>query len=142
MFHNDKLVKKLKTPLSIRMMWDENQTLTFDLPENSYQNVCFMVVLSFKLQNSSSPVSPESPDAPPPADHASRSLNSPRRSIDGNGGEGSAATKPVAQSTSRKNSSNARKECIIGHFVLDRATWMEDILIHPRKQILKWHKIY
>lgn len=128
MFANGKLIKKKKTSLSIRLVWGEEETVSFDLPEEPATNQCisFMVVLSCKFQNSTSPslpTSPESPESHPVDETPSQA--------------------PESAPNSRSNSTNnPQKDLNVGHFVLDKETWQSTILKHPRKQILKWYKLY
>ncbi|KAI2808403.1 hypothetical protein BLOT_006345 [Blomia tropicalis] len=113
MFNNGKLIKKKKTAQSVRLVWGENETLSFDLNDDDvpYHQISFMLVLSSKMQNSLSPSSPESPQTPPDE------------------------CKSLDQSTPPKDRH-------IGHFILDRDIWLEEIIKRPRKQILKWFKLF
>lgn len=127
MFSNGKLIKKKKTSLSIRLLWGEEETVSFDLPEDVNQNISFMIVLSCKFQNSSSPTSPASPESPEA--HSVEMKELPDESIE--------------QTPSRNNSSGSvHKNLYVGHFVIDKETWQEATLRRPRKQILKWYKLY
>lgn len=117
-FNNGRLAKKKKTSTSTRLVWGENETVSFDVDfEEPRHLMSFMLVLCCKLQNSTTPSSPESPQSP------ETSVNGTKRS-------------------NSNQSSASRKEKHIGHFVLDNELWLKEILRRPRKQVLTWHKLY
>jgi len=72
MFINGKLIKKKKTATSQKLIWGDNETLTFDLMSSDSEEAAFMLVLSSKLENSPSPSSPETPGASDNANNDSR----------------------------------------------------------------------
>lgn len=127
MFVNGKLTKKKKTPTSEKLVWNDCETLTFELnstPNNTITSassnpiagncledrVAFMMVLSWSsdanLAHASSPSSPETPD----------------NGIDNGPPSGS------------------RKDRHIGHFILGQECWQE-MTGEPRKQFSKWAKL-
>lgn len=127
---------KRRTSLSIRLLWDKNETLAFELPNdiNNTMATTFMVVLAFKLQNSTSPLSPELPNPPEVvAAGAVAATGDMDKDANNNNSE---------QSQSRKNSAAncSRKDRCIGKFVLDADAY-EEIIKSPRKQILKYYKL-
>jgi len=63
LFINGKLVKKKKTCSNQKMVWGDNEILTFDLMSFEGNQSAFMFVLSFKPESSQSPSSPETPVA-------------------------------------------------------------------------------
>jgi hypothetical protein len=105
MFINGKLTKKKKSSTSQKMIWGDNETLTFDLMSSDSEEAAFMLVLSSKLESSVSPSSPETPGTPD------------------------------------NHNNDSRKDRHIGHFIIGKEFWIE-MRQQPRKQILKWHKLY
>ncbi|CAG2100293.1 unnamed protein product [Medioppia subpectinata] len=61
LFINGKLMKKKKTATTQKMVWGDNEILTFDLMSFESSESAFMFVLSFKQESSQSPSSPETP---------------------------------------------------------------------------------
>ncbi|XP_054159597.1 synaptotagmin-4-like [Oppia nitens] len=62
LFINGKLIKKKKTSFTQKMIWSDNEIMTFDLMSLESQQPAIMFVLSYKQESSqSSPSSPETP---------------------------------------------------------------------------------
>ncbi|KAH7643663.1 synaptotagmin-2-like protein [Dermatophagoides farinae] len=160
MFHNGKLIRKKKTSLSIRLAWGKDETISFDLsPEESSEQMSLMLILAYKMQDSNSPESPDSPmentQPPPPSSSLSSVINHQQHKQHSQTNTNSiplSLTTTTTTTTSnninniQKSSKNSarnslRKESCIGHFVLDRPTWIE-IVRKPRKQIVKWYKLF
>lgn len=77
MFNDGKLIKKKKSTTSEKLIWGDQETLTFDLMLATGEQVAFMVVLSVRNENStfSSPSSPETPEKPETVNGSKKSRN-------------------------------------------------------------------
>jgi len=130
MFQNGKLVRKKRSAASVKLVWGDNETIGFDLSDDltaDLSTLSFMLVLSYRTQCVQSPSSPEDELEPEVEPDQESSL------IDFEG----------LPRTSRTNSKNSSaKDRHIGHFVLDHDCWIEEVVKRPRKQVLKWFRLF
>ena len=126
MFQNGKLVRKKRSSASVKLVWGDNETIGFDLTDelsSDLTTLSFMLVLSYRTQCVQSPSSPE--DEEPEIEHENESLIE----LDG-------------VPRTRRSSSKTNKDRHIGHFVLDHDCWIEEVVKRPRKQVLKWFRLF
>lgn len=117
MFFNNKVIKKKKSSSNTKLVWPENETMTFDLSNFDVErdHLAFLVVLSSTNQQICKTISsPSSPDSP-----TDSAPFSPR----------------IADHHSSKNDRH------IGHFLIGNDFWNE-LKANPRKQVIRLARLH